>query len=95
MKCLGPEKQEGGLSGRMKAFPSKTVEWSYNCSGEGGGDTTYKQDEEEWTQHCQRTQRRLPMARVTVVFAGLSIIESAVCMSIYGYGYVRIRSCSE
>jgi hypothetical protein len=46
MKCLGPEKG-GGLSGRMKVLPSKPVESSYNSSGEGDGNTMYKQDVEE------------------------------------------------
>jgi hypothetical protein len=85
MKCLGPQKV-GGLSGRMKALPSKPVESSYNSSGEGDdGNTMYKQDVEEWTQHYQQTRGRLNMTRAAVVFAVLSIIVIAVLMSIYGY----------
>jgi hypothetical protein len=93
MKCLGPEKV-GGLSGRMKALPSEPVESSYNSSGEADGNTKYKEDMEEWTQHYQRTRGRLDMARVAIVFAGLSIIVSAFFMSIYGYVlFLVLRVC--
>jgi hypothetical protein len=69
-KYLGSSKV-GGLSGSLLPLPPKP-------------DEKQTEDFQEWDQVYQRTRRRLSVAHGVVLFAGLSIIVAAVCMSFFG-----------
>jgi hypothetical protein len=88
-KYMGPTKV-GGMSGQMTAMPPPPIPETTSC--EGNEPSQYKEDLTEWHTLYRKKGRRLNIARYAVVVAGISIIVSSICMSIFGY--VPVDACA-